>query len=85
MGDYLEQKGRHLIGWDKILEGRLAKGAAVMSCRGTDGGGAATIGHYVATSPNTYYYLDHCQFPTEDFYEYPGGIKPMAIVQRRFT
>jgi hypothetical protein len=36
--DYLADNGRKLIGWDEILEGGLATGAAVMSWRGEEGG-----------------------------------------------
>jgi hexosaminidase len=60
--NYLESKGRHLIGWDEILEGGLAKGAAVMSWRGAQGGiKAAMMGHNVVMSPNSHLYLDYCQ------------------------
>ena len=38
---FLTSHGRRLIGWDEILEGGLAPGAAVMSWRGIDGGIAA--------------------------------------------
>ncbi|MCE2766379.1 MAG: beta-N-acetylhexosaminidase, partial [Fimbriimonadaceae bacterium] len=41
MDKYLASKGRNLIGWDEILEGGLAPGAAVMSWRGEAGGIAA--------------------------------------------
>ena len=32
--DYLNSKGRKIIGWDEVLQGNLAKGATVMSWRG---------------------------------------------------
>ena len=73
--DYLESKGRHLIGWDEILEGGLPKGAAVMSWRGKQGGiRAAAMGHNVVMAPNDYAYLDYGQGlePTQDPYEYNG-------------
>ena len=41
MDAFLTSKGRRLIGWDEILEGGLAPGAAVMSWRGMKGGIAA--------------------------------------------
>lgn len=59
---YLESKGRHAIGWDEILDGGLAEGAAVMSWRGTKGGiVAAGMGHDVIMSPGEYCYFDSSQ------------------------
>lgn len=56
----LADKGRRLIGWDEILEGGLAPGAAVMSWRGTAGGiAAATAGHDVVLSPSRHCYFDY--------------------------
>lgn len=50
----LKKKGKKLIGWDEILEGGLAKDAAVMSWRGEKGGiAAAKLKHEVIMSPNT--------------------------------
>ena len=58
----INSKGKKLIGWDEILEGGLAKGAAVMSWRGMKGGiEAAKMGHEVVMSPTTYAYLDYTQ------------------------
>ena len=55
-------KGKKLIGWDEILEGGLAPGAAVMSWRGMEGGTeAAKMGHEVVMSPTTYCYIDYMQ------------------------
>lgn len=55
-------KGKKLIGWDEILEGGLAPGAAVMSWRGIKGGiEAAKMGHEVVMSPTTYCYIDYMQ------------------------
>jgi hexosaminidase len=52
-------KKKKVIGWDEILEGGLAPGAAVMSWRGTKGGiEAAHQKHEVVMSPNPQYYLD---------------------------
>ena len=59
---FLSSKGKKLIGWDEILEGGLAEGAAVMSWRGEDGSiEAAMSGHYVVMSPNESNYFDHYQ------------------------
>ena len=59
---FLSSKGKKLIGWDEILEGGLADGAAVMSWRGELGGiEAAMSKHYVVMSPNASNYFDHYQ------------------------
>lgn len=59
---FLNSKGRKLIGWDEILEGGLAPGAAVMSWRGTEGGiAAAQMNHNVVMTPGSHCYFDHYQ------------------------
>lgn len=59
---FLNANGRQLIGWDEILEGGLAPGAAVMSWRGEAGGiEAAEAGHKVVMTPNGNMYFDHYQ------------------------
>ncbi len=58
----ISSKGKKTIGWDEILEGGLADGAAVMSWRGIAGGiEAAKLGHNVVMSPTTFVYLDYTQ------------------------
>lgn len=62
IGEFLKQKGKKIIGWDEILEGKLAEEATVMSWRGTSGGiEAARLGHDAIMTPNTFFYLDYCQ------------------------
>ena len=62
MDKFLTAHGRRLIGWDEILEGGLAPGAAVMSWRGVAGGiAAARQGHDVVMAPGSHTYLDHYQ------------------------
>ncbi|MER8185435.1 beta-N-acetylhexosaminidase [Kitasatospora sp. NPDC094015] len=64
---WLAERGRRLIGWDEILEGGLAPGAAVSSWRGYAGGvAAARAGHDVVMCPEQYVYLDYRQAPGED-------------------
>jgi len=59
---FLKQKGRHLVGWDEILEGGLAPDATVMSWRGFQGGiEAAKQGHDVIMTPEEFAYFDHYQ------------------------
>ncbi len=58
----VNSKGKKVIGWDEILEGGLAPGAAVMSWRGEKGGVEGTrLKHDVVMSPTTYAYLDYMQ------------------------
>jgi hexosaminidase len=60
----LSARGRRLIGWDEILEGGLAEGAAVMCWRWYRGGvAAAQAGHDVVMCPQQEVYLDHVQAP----------------------
>ncbi|MGX1131019.1 hexosaminidase [Streptomyces glaucescens] len=59
---WLTARGRRLIGWDEILDGGLAAGAAVSSWRGYAGGvTAARAGHDVVMCPEQQVYLDHRQ------------------------
>lgn len=70
---FLNNHGRKIIGWDEVLEGELAKGATVMSWRGTDGGiKASAMGFDVIMTPNTYCYFDYYQ--SEDQDKEPFGI-----------
>lgn len=56
---FVSSKGRHMVGWDEILEGGLAPGAVVMSWRGIEGGrAAANAGHDVVMTPSHFVYLD---------------------------
>ncbi len=79
---FLNSKGRHIIGWDEILEGGLAPNAAVMSWRGTEGGiAAAKQKHDVVMTPGHSVYFDHYQ--TEDKENEPlaiGGKTTVADV-----
>lgn len=59
---YLNSKGRHIIGWDEILEGGVAPNATVMSWRGTANGlQAIAEGHDVVMTPGEYCYIDYSQ------------------------
>ncbi|MFE3517065.1 beta-N-acetylhexosaminidase [Streptomyces sp. NPDC059166] len=59
---WFRDRGRRLIGWDEILEGGLAEGAAVTSWRGYGGGiAAAEAGHDVVMCPLQQVYLDYRQ------------------------
>ncbi|MBF6596843.1 MAG: family 20 glycosylhydrolase [Fermentimonas sp.] len=70
---FLNENGRKIIGWDEILEGKLAPNATVMSWRGMEGGiQAAKMGHDVIMTPTTYSYFDYYQAQNID--EEPFGI-----------
>ena len=78
---FVASKGRHLIGWDEILEGGLAPGAAVMSWRGVGGGiAAAQAGHDVVLSPGSHMYLDHYQSHAPGQPKAIGGFLPLQTV-----
>lgn len=78
---YITSKGRKTIGWDEILEGGLAPGAAVMSWRGTEGGiAAAKQKHKVVMSPGTHCYFDHYQGNVHQEPLAIGGYTPIEKV-----
>ncbi|WP_251093604.1 beta-N-acetylhexosaminidase [Streptomyces sp. Caat 7-52] len=80
---WLAARGRRLIGWDEILEGGLAPGAAVSSWRGYGGGvAAARAGHDVVMCPEQYVYLDHRQAPGEDEPVPIGFVRTLEDVYR---
>lgn len=65
VGKIIAGKKKKMIGWDEILEGGIAPGAAVMSWRGTKGGiEASHLKHPVVMSPAPQYYLDMVQGET---------------------
>jgi len=87
--------GKKMIGWDEILHGGLAPGAAVMSWQGMKGGiEAAKQQHEVVMTPTTFAYLDYMQGDaatepevyatlrlkkTYEFEPLPPGIDPQWI------
>lgn len=80
---WLAARGRRLIGWDEILEGGLAKGAAVSSWRGYAGGvAAARAGHDVVMCPEQQVYLDHRQHGGEDEPVPIGFVRTLEDVYR---
>lgn len=80
---WLAQRGRRLIGWDEILEGGLAPGAAVSSWRGYAGGiAAAEAGHDVVMCPEQRVYLDHRQAGGEDEPMPIGYVRTLEDVYR---
>lgn len=79
--DYLQEKGRKLIGWDEILDGGLSDGATVMSWRGEEGGiTAAKSGHDVIMTPGSHMYFDGYQTDPRTQPETLGGYLPLEKV-----
>lgn len=79
--EYLNTRGRQIIGWDEILEGGLAPNATVMSWRGEEGGrAAAAAGHNVVMSPHGYCYIDAPQDAPYSQPESIGGYLPLEKV-----
>lgn len=59
---FVNRKGRQMIGWDEILEGGLAPNATVMSWRGMENGiQAAQAQHDVIMTPAGYAYFSNRQ------------------------
>ncbi|WP_406861199.1 beta-N-acetylhexosaminidase [Streptomyces sp. HUAS MG47] len=80
---WLADRGRRLIGWDEILEGGLAGGAAVSSWRGYEGGiAAAEAGHDVVMCPDRHVYLDYRQAPGDDEPMPIGPVRTLEDVYR---
>lgn len=79
--EFVNSKGRRIIGWDEILEGGLAPRASVMSWRGEEAGfKSAAMGHDVVMTPGGYMYLDFYQaFPNTQPYAI-GGYTPVKKV-----
>jgi hexosaminidase len=58
----LKARGRHLLGWDEIIESGLPPGATIMSWRGSEGAvAAAQHGDDVVMTPDPGMYFDHLQ------------------------
>lgn len=67
VGKFLASKGRKIIGWDEILEGKVPEGATIMSWRGSEGGiAAAKAGHDAIMSPTSHFYFDYYQSKDTD-------------------
>ena len=82
MEQFVENHGRHIIGWDEMLDGELAPNATVMSWRGSSGGQkAANMHHNVIMTPNDYLYFDYYQTLDTDAEPFSiGGYNPVKKV-----
>lgn len=84
MEQFLNAKGKKVIGWDEILEGEIAPNATIMSWRGEAGGIEATrLGHDAIMTPNTYFYLDYYQSTDTD--NEPFGIGGYLPVEKSYS
>lgn len=77
--EFLNARGRKLIGWDEILEGGVSKSATIMSWRGAEGGiKAAKSGNMAIMTPNGHCYFDYYQTTDrKDEHEGIGGYVPL--------
>lgn len=83
---YLNAKGRKIIGWDEILEGGVTPTATVMSWRGPKGGiTAANKGNDVVMTPNNYFYLDYYQTADPKKNGEPQGIGGYVSLEKSYS
>ncbi len=83
---YLNAKGRKIIGWDEILEGGVTPTATVMSWRGPQGGmAAARQGNDVVMAPNNYFYLDYYQTADPKANGEPLGIGNYVSLEKCYS
>jgi hexosaminidase len=76
---FVNSRGRSVIGWDEILEGGVAPNATIMSWQGESGGiAAARQSHNVIMTPSSNaLYLDHAQGKLENEPLGIGGYSPL--------
>ena len=79
---FLNGKGRRIIGWEEILEGGLAPNATVMSWRGIEGGiEAVKHKHDAIMTPSLFLYFDYYQtMDTDNEPPAIGGYVPLEKV-----
>lgn len=81
---FLESKGRKIIGWDEILQGKLSEGATVMSWRGVEGGiEAAAKGFDAIMTPSGFVYFDYYQSQERD--KEPFGIGGFLPIEKVYS
>ena len=85
MSDYLQQKGRTLVGWDEILESGAKAGAVGMYWRSGTADKlvqrAAQNGQYLVMTPTNHCYFDYVQSP--DKQHEPQGLGSAVITLQR--
>jgi len=87
MSDYLQKKGRTLVGWDEILESGAKPGAIGMYWRSGRSDElvkkAALNGQFLVMTPTAHCYLDYWQTPEKDTKKEPVGFGGAVITLRR--
>ena len=82
---FLAKNGRHLIGWDEILEGGISKTATIMAWRGAKRGiEAAKLGNEVIMTPTHFCYLDYANTTNREKNNEPicggrNGKRPLTL------
>ncbi len=83
VAEFVNSRGRKVIGWDEILQEGLTSDAAIMSWRGDAGGiQAANKGHYAVMSPAAYCYFDLYQDDPQ--YE-PRAMEGMVTLEKTYS
>ncbi|MCR5003345.1 MAG: beta-N-acetylhexosaminidase [Bacteroidales bacterium] len=83
---YLSGKGRKIIGWDEILEGKLGEGATVMAWRRDAACIKSTgLGFPTILTPMSYCYFDFYQSDNEGRKEEPYGIGGELPVEKVYS
>ena len=78
---FLIDKGKHIIGWDEILEGGVTKTATIMSWRGSNGAiAAAKAGNDAILSPEEFLYFNWYQADMKTEPLAFGGLTPLEKV-----
>lgn len=78
---FVESKGRRMVGWDEILTGGVSRSAVVMSWRGVEGGiAAAKLGNDAVMSPDGPLYLDAYQGDKNQEPLAIGGLSTLHMV-----
>ena len=78
---YLEEHGRHIIGWDEMLEGEASADATIMAWRAVRSGlDAVKAGHQVIMTPTRFCYFDYDQVPPAPGVKTGVGLIPLRQV-----
>lgn len=82
--EFLNGKGRKIIGWEEILEGGISPNATLMSWLGVKSGvEAANQGHDVIMVPNGFLYFDYAQSP--DTIREPVGMRGDVNIRKVYN
>jgi hexosaminidase len=78
---YVESKGRRMVGWDEILDGGISRNAVIMSWHGAAPGiKAAKLGNDAVMTPDGPYYFDAYQGDPQQEPLAIGGLSTMPMV-----